>query len=130
MDPVGEVDIGAAGRSEEDAGAFGQADVGVAGGVVALVALGLDDGAAAAVEEEGAADEVAGDLVDGALEEVAPEAPAGQLRLGLQDRSSSSLARTAPRVSAADSSCAVSGTEPVPPAIRFDSSQLLRRSTA
>jgi hypothetical protein len=119
-----------AGRAEEDAGAFGQADVGVAGGVVALVALGLDDGAAAAVEEEAAADEVAGDLVDGAREEVPPEAPAGKLCLGFQDRSSSSLARTASRVSAADSSCAASGTEPVPPAIRFDSSQLLRRRTA
>jgi hypothetical protein len=48
VDPVGEVDVGAAGRAEEDAGALGEADIGVAGRVVGVVALGLDDDAAAA----------------------------------------------------------------------------------
>ncbi len=43
VDAVGEVDVGAPRRPEEDLGAIGEADVGVAGGVVALVALGLDD---------------------------------------------------------------------------------------
>lgn len=73
MDPVGEVDVGVAGRAEEDPGALGQADVGVAGGVVGLVALGLDDDAAAAFVEERAADQIAGDLVDRAVEEISPE---------------------------------------------------------
>ena len=94
----------------------------MAGGVVGLVALGLDDEAAAAFVEERAADQVAGDRVDRALEKVALEA--------LQPRSSSTRARTAANVSRASSSCRASGTEPVPPAIRFDSSQLLRRSTS
>ncbi len=56
MDAVGEVNVGAAGWAEEGLGARGEADVGVTGGVVALVALGLDDGAAGAIEEEAAAD--------------------------------------------------------------------------
>jgi len=59
VDSVGEVDVGAAGRTEEDLGAIGEANVGVAGGVVALVALGLDDRASAAGEEEPAADQLA-----------------------------------------------------------------------
>jgi hypothetical protein len=118
------------GRAEEDPGPLGQPNVGVAGGVVALVALGLDDGAAAAVEEEAAADEVAADVVDGAVEEVAPEAPAANGRRGGQDRSSSALVRTAARVSRAESIWIARGAEPVPPAIRFDSSQLLRWSTS
>lgn len=46
VDTVGEVDVGVAGRAEEDPGALGQPDVGVTGGVVGLVALGLDDRAA------------------------------------------------------------------------------------
>ena len=79
VDPVGEVDVGAAGRAEEDPGAVGEADVGVAGGVVALVALGLDDGAADAVEEEPAADQVAGDVVDRAVEEVSRSEPLPRL---------------------------------------------------
>lgn len=122
MDPVGEVDVGVAGRAEEDLGALGEADVGVAGGVVGLVALGLDDDAAAAFVEERAADEVAGDRVDRAVVKVAFE--------GRQPRSSSTRVCTAASVSRASSSCRASGTEPVPPAIRFDSSQLLRCSTS
>ena len=76
----------------------GQADVGVAGGVVALVALGLDDHAAAAVEEERAADQLAGDLVDRAVEEVAPRRSA---RGGAHARSSTTRALTAASVSRA-----------------------------
>ncbi len=130
MDAVGEVDVGAPGRAEEDAGALGQADVGVAGRVVALVALGLDDGAAAAVEEEAAADEVAGDRVDRAVKEVTLEPLLGARGRGPQERSSRARSRTASRVSRAASICAASGAEPVPPAIRFDSSQLERCRTS
>jgi len=56
VDPVGEVDVGVAGRAEEDPGALGEPDVGVAGGVVRLIALGLDNGATDALVEEGATD--------------------------------------------------------------------------
>lgn len=122
MDPVGEVDVGAAGRSEEDAGALGQAGVGVAGGVAGVVALGLDNDAAAAFIEESAADEIAGDRMDRAVEEIALQA--------LQPRSSWARAWTAASVSRASSIWRASGAEPVPPAIRFDSSQLLRCSTS
>jgi hypothetical protein len=74
VDPVGEVDVGVAGRAEENLGPLGQADVGVAGGVVGLVALGLDDDAAAALVEERAADQVPGDLMDRPVIEAALEA--------------------------------------------------------
>ena len=122
MDPVGEVDVGVAGRAEEDLGPLGQADVSVAGGVVGLVALGLDDDAAAAFVEEGAADQIAGDVMDLTVEEVALEAR--------QERPSCARAWTVASVSRASSICFASGAEPVPPAIRFDSSQLLRCSTS
>lgn len=122
VDAVGEVDVGVAGRAEEDPGALGKADVGVTGGVVGLVALGLDDDAAAVLVEERAADEVAGDLVNGTVEELALEAR--------QPRSSSTRAWTAASVSRASSIWRARGAEPVPPAIRFDSSQLLRCSTS
>lgn len=121
MDPVGEVDVGEAGRSEEDPGALGQADVGVAGGVVGVVALGLDDDAAAAFVEQGAADQLAGDRMDRAVKELTPET---------QERSSTTRAWTAASVSRASASWRASGAEPVPPAIRFDSSQLLRCKTS
>ena len=124
VDPVGEVDVGVAGRAEEDAGALGQADVGVAGGVLGVVALGLDDDAAATAVEEGAADQLAGDRMDRAVKKVAAEASVAQ------PRSSSTLAWTAASVSRASSIWRASGAEPVPPAIRFDSSQLLRFSTS
>lgn len=122
MDPVGEVDVGVAGRAEEDPRPLGQPDVGVTGGIVGLVALGLDDDAAAAFVEEGATDEVPGDVVDPTVEELALEA--------LQERSSWARAWTAANVSRASSIWRASGAEPVPPAIRFDSSQLLRCSTS
>lgn len=122
MDPVGEVDVGAAGGPEEDPRPLGQPDVGVAGRIVGLVALGLDDDAAAAFVEERAANEVAGDVVNPTVEELALEA--------LQLRSSWTRAWTAANVSRASSICRPSGAEPVPPAIRFDSSQLLRFSTS
>lgn len=122
MDPVREVDVGVARRAEEDLGALGKTDVGVAGRVVGLVALGLDDDAAAAFVEQRAADQVAGDVVDRPIEEVALEAR--------QPRSSWTRAWTAASVWRASSSCLASGAEPVPPAIRFDSSQLLRCSTS
>ena len=123
VNPVGEVDVGAAGRAEEDPGPLGEADVGVTGGVVGVVALGLDDDAAAAFVEERAADEISGDRVNRPVIEVVLEALA-------QERSSWTRARTAARVSRASAICAASGAEPVPPAIRFDSSQLLCCSTS
>ncbi len=127
MDPVGEVDVGVARRAEEDLGALGKTDVGMAGRVVGLVALGLDDDAAAAFVEQRAADQVAGDVVDRAVEKVALQTISGSAR---QERSSWARAWTAASVCRASSSCLASGTEPVPPAIRFDSSQLLRCSTS
>ena len=123
VDAVGEVDVGVAGRAEQDPGALGEADVGVAGRIVGLVALGLDDGAADALVEQGAADQIAGDLVNRAIVKVALEPLA-------QERSSWTRAWTAASVSRALAICSASGAEPVPPAIRFDSSQLLRCSTS
>jgi len=127
VDPVGEIDVAAPRGAVEDPGPLGQADVGVAGRVVAVVALGLDDRAAAAGKDQPAADQLVGDVVDGAGEELPREALARRAGDGRrQERSSRTLAWTAASVSEAFSSCAASGTEPVPPAIRFDSSQLLR----
>jgi hypothetical protein len=127
VNPIGEVDVGVARRAEEDFGALGQTDIGVAGRVVGLVALGLDDDAAAAFVEQRAANQVAGDVVDRTVKKVALQAIGGSAR---QERSSRTRSRTAASVSRASSSCLASGAEPVPPAIRFDSSQLLRRSTS
>jgi hypothetical protein len=124
VDPVGEVDVGVAGRAEEDSSALGQSDIGVAGRVVGLVALGLDDDAAATFVEEGAADQVTGDDVNRAIVKPAIE------RRSPQARSSRARACTAANVSRASSICRPSGAEPVPPAIFFDSNQLLRRSTS
>jgi hypothetical protein len=123
VDPVGEVDVGVAGRPEQDPGALGQPDVGVTGGVVGLVALGLDDGSADAIKQQRAADQVAGDGMDRAVKELASQPVA-------QERSSWTRSWTALRVSRASAICSASGAEPVPPAIRFDSSQLLRCSTS
>jgi hypothetical protein len=53
----------------------------VTGRVFAFVGLGLDDRAADAVEEEPAADQGRGDVMNAAVEEVGPEArPAGSPR--------------------------------------------------
>jgi hypothetical protein len=104
VDAVREVDVGTTRRPEQDLGPRGEPDVGVTGGIVALVALGLDDGAAAAFEEEPAADQLTGDVVDRALEERPLEAPLGCLRGDLQERSSTTLALTAASVSRALSS--------------------------
>ena len=123
MDAVGEVDVGVAGRAEEDPGALGEADVGVTGRVVCLIALGLDDGAADPFEEQRAADQVTGDRVNRAVIKVTLEQVA-------QPRSSWARAWTAASVSCASAICSASGAEPVPPAIRFDSSQLERRRTS
>jgi hypothetical protein len=123
VDAVGEVDVGVAGRAEQNPRALGQADIGVAGGIVGLVALGLDDDAAAALEEQRAADQVAGNLVDRAIKK-------GALEPVAQERSSWALALTAASVPWASAICSASGAEPVPPAIRFDSSQLLRWRTS
>ena len=105
----------------------GQADVGVAGGIVALVALGLDDRAAAAVVEERGSRSARGRR----------RGPSGRRNRRSSRRSGASgaaaltsalratRALTAASVSRAASICSASGAEPVPPSIRFDSSQLL-----
>jgi hypothetical protein len=124
VDPVGEVDVGVTGGTEEDAGALGQADVGVAGRVVGVVALGLDDDAAATFVEERATDQVTRNSVDRAVIEITLE------RLSPQARSSRARACTAASASRASAICFASGAEPVPPAIFFDSSQLLRCRTS
>jgi hypothetical protein len=98
VNSVGEVDVGVPGGAKEDAGPLGQADVGVAGRVVGLVALGLDDRAAAPLVEERAADQLAGNIVDRAIEELALET-CGRDRA--QARSSSTRAWTAASVSRA-----------------------------
>lgn len=135
VDAVGEVDVGAAWRAEEDAGALGEADVGVTGGVGLLVALGLDDRAADAAEEEAAANQLAGDSVDRAGKKIVTETgirpprsrpPDGVLAAQAAPASSRIAAS---RVQAL-SIWAASGAEPVPPAITFDSSQLERCRTA
>jgi hypothetical protein len=96
----------------------------VAGRVVGVVALRLDDDAAATSVEERAADQVARDRMDRPIKKAAIE------RLCPQARSSRARACTAASVSRASAICFASGAEPVPPAIRFDSSQLLRCSTS
>ena len=70
------------------------------GGVVALVALGLDDRTPAAVEEEPAADQLAGNEVNRAVEELDAEA----LISSAHERSSSTRALTALSVSRASPS--------------------------
>jgi len=99
----------------------------VAGRVVSFIALGLDDDAAAAFVEQRASDQVAGDVVDRAVKKAALQAIGGGVR---QERSSLTRVWTAASVCRASSICLAKGAEPVPPAIRFDSSQLLRCSTS
>jgi hypothetical protein len=69
VDAVREVHIGTAGRSEERRGAGREADVGVTGGVVALIALGLDDDPAGPTNAKLAADQLPRHRVHGAIEE-------------------------------------------------------------
>ncbi len=71
---VGEVDVGVAGRAEHDGVAVGAAPVGVGAGVVgAVVRLDLGepqfDGAVVGGPDQGAAEQVGGDLQDGPVEE-------------------------------------------------------------
>lgn len=95
----------------------------MAGGVVGVVALGLDDGAADALEEQRAADQIPGDRVNRTVKK-------GPLEPVAQERSSWTRSLTADNVPWASAICSASGAEPVPPAIRFDSSQLLRCRTS
>ena len=82
--------------------------------VVALVALGLDDHAADAVEAQLAADQVAGDVVHRALEERRVER---EPRLDPRERR-----ELGERARARPSSCSATRSEAVPPAETFDSS--------
>ena len=120
VDAVGEIDVGMAGRAEDRRRARRQPDVGVAGGVVALVALALDDHPADAVDAELAADQLASDLVHRAVEEVGAQ--------GAQAQPGS--ARAASRVARAASSCSDRRTEEVPPAESLESSQVPSRKTS
>ena len=103
VDPVGEVDVGVARRAEEDLVAGGPADVGVASGVRRVIRLGLDDHSGCVADGELAADQLARDLVHGAVEELAVHA------------------RRAVSASRARSSCSLSRPDAVPPAEIFDS---------
>src|SRR5665811_516685 len=114
-------------RAETDLGAPGQARVGVAGRVVALIALGLDDRAAAAPVAQLAPDQVAGHGVHGAGEEVRVE-PLD--RGGAHGRSASTRSAAAASACRARSIWSASAVAPVPPSIRFESSAFWRRSTS
>ena len=118
VDPVGEVDVGAAGRAEDRRGPRRQADVGVTGGIVALVALGLDDHPADPVDEQLAADQLARDLVHRAVEELGAES------------AQPASARRRSRVSRAAASCSASRADEVPPAESLESSQAPSRRTS
>ena len=102
------------GRPEQGLGSRRQADVRVAGGIVALVALTLHDHPANPVEEQRAADQVGGNVVHGAIEEIGFEPRRGeQLR---------AHRRISARDALAASSCSASRADAVPPAEPFDSS--------
>jgi hypothetical protein len=104
----------------------------VAGRVFAFVGLGLDDRAADAVEEEPAADQVRGDVVDAPVEEISPQTgirPSGP-GAALRGQAEPAASRTVASASRAPSIWAVSASEPVPPATCLDSSQLPRCSTS
>ena len=107
VDAVGEVDVGRARGAEQDVGAAREAHVGVAGGLVHVVALGLDDAPRRLAVTQNAADQAAGHVVDRAGEEVAAEPHAG---------ASVSTWR-------AWASCSRTRTSAVPPSDTFDSSQ-------
>jgi hypothetical protein len=104
----------------------------MAGRVFAFVGLGLDDRAADAVEEEAAADQGRGDLMDGPIEEVGPQTgirPSGP-GAAFRGQAEPAASRTVASASRAPSIWAVSASEPVPPATCLDSSQLPRCSTS
>ena len=111
-----------AGRAEEDAGAVGDADVRVAGGLALGVGLRLDDSPADPCDEQRAADQITGDGDRIAIEE----------RPGDPPRRSAPAAQLPSAVSAAEacSSWAATDSDDVPPAERFDSSQLLLARTS
>ncbi len=121
MDPVGEVHVGVSGRPEQRRGSLRQPDIRVAGGIVALVALALDDHPADAVEQQRAADQVAGDVVDRAIEEAGVQ-PAPSREPPRSRRTSSSAALAA-------ASCSATRAGAVPPTERLDSSHAPERSS-
>ena len=82
VDAVGAVDVGARRRPEEDVRAARQPDVGVTGGLGLVVGLGLDDRARGLAVAQHAADEVAGDVDDGAGVEVAVHPSSSARRAG------------------------------------------------
>jgi hypothetical protein len=69
MDAVGEVDVSPRRRAEERRRSRREPYVCMACGIVALVALGLDDDTAHSAVQERAADQIARDRVYGAFEE-------------------------------------------------------------
>ena len=122
VDPVGEVDVRAPGRPEQRCGSLRQPDVRMAGGIVALVALDLHDHAANSLEQQRAADQVAGDVVHRAIEEAD-----GKPARGGQPRAHRRMSSRATR---AASSCSASRVDAVPPGDIFDSSHWPERSTS
>src|SRR4051794_41815894 len=91
------------GRPEEHLVAGCAPDVGVAGGIAGVVGLGLDDDPRGDSDRQAAADQIARDLVHGAIEELPVHA------------------RRAVSASRARSSCSSTRAEAVPPAETFDS---------
>ena len=101
VDPVAEVDVGVAGRPEQRRVAPGRPAEGVAGGIAALIGLGLDDRPADAVVEQGAADQLGGHLPRRAGEELAverrPRAPTPAINRGRRGSPRRSRAARRPR---------------------------------
>jgi hypothetical protein len=73
VDPVGAIDVGAAGRPEHRGVARCAPAVAVRGRILVVACLDLDDRSAGAFEEQRDADQVGRDLVDAAGEELAAD---------------------------------------------------------
>jgi hypothetical protein len=71
VDAVRAVHVRPARRAKQHARAAGEADEGMAGGLLLVIALHLHDPAGRGAVAHGAADQIARDLVDGAVVEVA-----------------------------------------------------------
>ena len=124
VDPVGAVDVRSPGWTEQRRGSLGQSDVGVTGGVVALVALGFDDHAPDAVDRQRAADQVPRDCRAPSGRRTPPRA---ERRASVAAPSSRSGSLHSASAAAAFSSCSASRAEAVPPSDDFDSSHRSRR---
>lgn len=117
VDSVGEIDVGTAGGTEEHARPRGRAGVRVTGRLGFVVGLGLDDYPADPFVSQLTADQLAGDRARITGEELRRETRPGRQGPVPHPRSE-------PSDRSAAASCSRSAAEDVPPAERFDSSQL------